>query len=474
MEQYELGDYVEIRARRERQDREARQREKRREKIRRLDEEDEMKFSHSIQFNAVPDWSSQYLAYSNLKKLCVAVPAVLPSYGLPLPWCVPLLTEPNRIYQLEKTAHQASTGDGESRPLVGVEDPEDIFRRALHAELDKITDFYRAKEAELNDETRQLLRDVEEFDGGGSGGRWYADQTPDSDNQEDSDDEEDDETAGLTSGLASRLSRRKSGQTLHSTGDLPATRERSRSLRRASTTLDDYAEQSFLYSTGIVLKKRVTALFVQLCELKSYIQLNKTGFGKVLKKFDKILHREMRAGYMEAHVLPAYPFRAETLYGVEDGIGKMEAAYAAIATQGEMDAAKKELRAHLREHVVWERNTVWRDMIGLERRAEAARIGRSLLGAENTSALLQGDDVKLPESREVRTPFGRFDVPLWLANSGMGLLVSIIAVFFAVLYIPILEKDEQQNCLALLVLVSLLWATEVRIPAHLPSVPHQS
>ncbi len=30
-----------------------------------------MKFSHSIQFNAVPDWSTHYIAYSNLKKLCV-------------------------------------------------------------------------------------------------------------------------------------------------------------------------------------------------------------------------------------------------------------------------------------------------------------------------------------------------------------------------------------------------------------------
>ena len=30
---------------------------------------EEMKFSHSIQFNAVPDWSSNYIAYSNLKKL---------------------------------------------------------------------------------------------------------------------------------------------------------------------------------------------------------------------------------------------------------------------------------------------------------------------------------------------------------------------------------------------------------------------
>lgn len=30
-----------------------------------------MKFSHSLQFNAVPDWSNKYIAYSNLKKLYV-------------------------------------------------------------------------------------------------------------------------------------------------------------------------------------------------------------------------------------------------------------------------------------------------------------------------------------------------------------------------------------------------------------------
>ena len=36
----------------------------------RLARDDEvMKFSHSIQFNAVPDWSDHYIAYSNLKKL---------------------------------------------------------------------------------------------------------------------------------------------------------------------------------------------------------------------------------------------------------------------------------------------------------------------------------------------------------------------------------------------------------------------
>jgi phosphate transporter len=37
------------------------------------DTELKMKFSHSIQFNAVPDWSAYYIAYSNLKKLYVKI-----------------------------------------------------------------------------------------------------------------------------------------------------------------------------------------------------------------------------------------------------------------------------------------------------------------------------------------------------------------------------------------------------------------
>ena len=40
---------------------------------------EKMKFSHSIQFNAVPDWSSHYIAYSNLKKLYADAPYKAPS-----------------------------------------------------------------------------------------------------------------------------------------------------------------------------------------------------------------------------------------------------------------------------------------------------------------------------------------------------------------------------------------------------------
>ncbi|KAG7106734.1 putative transporter C3B8.04c like protein [Verticillium longisporum] len=382
-----------------------------------------MKFSHSIQFNAVPDWSSHYVAYSNLKKL---------------------------IYQLEKTAHQATGGDGESRPLIRNEEPEEVFSRALDVELEKICSFYVAKEGELLDEVNDLLRDVgnhsEDEDITSTPGRRSSDglqrvasnpgRSSVDDNLEDSD-EDDDETTGLTKSRISAGGRRKTLPNImpQSIGDMTASGELSRSGRRQSLAMDDYAERTFAFSSGIMLKKRITSLYVQLCELKSYIQLNKTGFRKVLKKFDKTLDKELRVKYTAASVDPAYPFKPETMETIEANIVKMEQAYTDIVTNGDEALAKRDLRSHLREHVV----------------------------------RLQGDNDDTPVTKELKTPIGRFAVPTWLASAAMLQLLLIIAIFFVILFAPIMESPEQQNCLALLVFVSLLWATEA-IPLFVTSL----
>ncbi|KAK3684254.1 SPX domain-containing protein [Podospora appendiculata] len=425
-----------------------------------------MKFSHSIQFNAVPDWSSHYIAYSNLKKL---------------------------IYQLEKTVHQASTGDGESRPLIQNEDPEVVFGRALDVELEKISSFYVLKEQELTDEVHELLREVGAFED--ESGDTEATPRPGSsqilsgpvrprsqstrsrtstdDGADDSDEDMADETAGLTRPRKRRTSsnKRRSGlinPMLASTTDMTASTDLTRSWRRDSMAFDDYAEQAALYSSGIVLKKKIINLYVQLCELKSYVQLNRTGFSKVLKKFDKIIDRQMRAKYLETYVDSNYPFRPETAAALDGEIMSIVKAYTSVVTNGDEEAAKRDLRSHLREHVVWERNTVWRELIGLERRAEAASLGHTLLGRDGDGQKMLSESGLLPATK-ISTPLGRFTLPTWLLSSTMLTLVLIISLFFALLIIPILEKPEQQNCLALLVLVSLLWATEA-IPLFVTSL----
>ncbi|KAI1496511.1 SPX domain-containing protein [Biscogniauxia marginata] len=438
-----------------------------------------MKFSHSIQFNAVPDWSSHYIAYSNLKKL---------------------------IYQLEKTVHQPGTADIETRPLLRNEDPETVFSRALDVELEKISSFYGVKEKELFDEVDDLLRDVGFFEENGydehdplpqptsqtlSGESVRPTRGPQSnqsarslhsteDGVVDSDDEDDDdpdETAALNkkrrSSSGGNFGRRRTTIPSHmyASADMTASTEYTRSVRRYSVGYDDYAETAQMFSSGIMLKRRIISLYVQLCELKSYVLLNKTGFSKVLKKFDKIIDKELRPRYMDDTVDSAYPFLRDTIKHIEENISKMEKAYANVVTQGDEALAKKDLRSHLREHVVWERNTVWRDLIGLERRAEAASLGKGLLGAQTDSmkVRLQGDDAPVAPARHISTPFGRFTCPNWLFGSTTFTLLGIIIIFLVLLLVPLMEKPEQQACLAMLVFVSLLWATEA-IPLFVTSL----
>ncbi|KAI1134282.1 SPX-domain-containing protein [Hypoxylon sp. FL0543] len=434
-----------------------------------------MKFSHSIQFNAVPDWSSHYIAYSNLKKL---------------------------IYGLEKTVHQPGVSDVETRPLLRNEDPETVFGRALDVELEKISSFYGVKEKELFDEVDDLLRDIGSLDADGYDEseppqrpalqETTSDQVKPSfgprstrsarsthstdDGVDDSDDDDDDqeETSALNkkrrSSLGGAFRRRTVPNAMLASTDMTVSTELTRS-RRYSLGYDDYAETAQKFSSGIMLKKRIISLYVQLCELKSYVQLNKTGFSKVLKKFDKIIDREFRPRYMKDTVEAAYPFLPETMRHVEENIAKMEKAYADIVTHGDEVLAKKDLRSHLREHVVWERNTVWRELIGLERRAEAASLGKGLLGAQNDGikVRLQGDDVPVTPMKQIRTPVGRFTCPTWLFSSTMFTLLGIIAIFLILLFVPLMERPEQQSCLAMLVFVSLLWATEA-IPLFVTSL----
>lgn len=348
-------------------------------------------------------------------------------------------------------------------------------------ELEKICSFYVAKEGELLEEVNQLLRDIGErpsLDGAdlrrmSSGDAYRVPMRPTSFIGPGSDDgiedsaSDDDETTGLNKSRSLAGRRRTLAGAGQHVSDLAAESEFARSVRRHST-IDDYGDQSLMFTSGlfsssIMLKKRIISLYVQLCELKSYAQLNKTGFTKVLKKFDKILDKELKGPYMKAHVDTAYPFKDETKKVIEENIEKMEDAYADVVTGGDRDLAKKDLRSHLREHVVWERNTVWRDLIGIERRAEAARFGQSFLGQSQTAApkRLQGDDDEIAASKKFRTPLGRLSLPSWMAGTSMLTLLGSVAVFCALLVIPIMDKPEEQNCLALLVFVSLLWATEV-------------
>lgn len=408
---------------------------------------------------------------------------------------------------MEKTVNQpvdAGSRDPEASPLLSSDDPDLAFQRALDVELERITSFYQLKEAEIYGEVDALVKEHENYEsaidgqefenndgtfedrGAGKSGRarpgavlrslgfgrrrrasTISASITEADEEADSDDEGDESVAFNGEPSAKRKSKTWDLDLGQSVDDLRSSRELPTRRRRSSQIPDDYSDQNSAapYGSNSTLKKQTINLYVSLCELKSFIQLNKTGFSKALKKYDKILNRNLRTSYLKSHVAPAHPFQESTVEQLDLNISKMEKWYADLMTKGDIALARRELRLHLREHVVWERNTVWREMIGIERKAEAAKMGlrRTLLGGDHdhSKARLLGDEDDGMETKELNTPVGRFTCPSWLFSSTFFCLVGIIAIFVVLLTVPIMKKTEQQNCLAMLVFVSLLWATEV-------------
>lgn len=191
----------------------------------------------------------------------------------------------------------------------------------------------------------------------------------------------------------------------------------------------------------VELRKRTVDLFVLLSELKSFVALNLTAFAKILKKYDKITNNNLKRYYTSTYVSKAYPFQSTTKSRLNERIQQTERAYAILATGNNLDLAIEELKTHLREHIVWERNTVWRDLIGQERRTQT--VGLS--------------DAK-PSS--VHTPFGTLRIT---RDQVMNYLymAGCIVVFIVLMKAELFNTVEQNRCLAILVFASMLWAGEV-------------
>lgn len=367
--------------------------------------------------------------------------------------------------------------------------PDGIFKRALDAELDKICTFYQQKQDEIFALTDELVRDgmvyLSETDGvnmdpvsesvvkartmstSSRPGTGYATHRRQSGGVSDDGDDSDDDHYPPALNPRNRMMQSTDGEstTEDRAGDMADSAFFGMGSSRAIQD-SSLSDQAFLdlYNTGVSLKKRLIEAYVSLCELRSFIELNKTGFSKALKKYDKTLFRNLRRDYLNSVINPALPFTESTTSAVDSHIDKVEGIYAEIVTKGSKPLASRELRLHLREHVVWERNTVWREMIEIERRAQAANVGirRTLLGGDEdpATARRQGDKQEI-RTKEIGTPLGSIQFPMWLCSLSFGTLVFSFAVFGALLATPLMETPEQQNCLAMLVLVSFLWATEV-------------
>lgn len=440
-----------------------------------------MKFSHSLQFNAVPEWSSKYIAYSHLKKL---------------------------IYALQKDKLYASTSpvpiDQEARPLLSRELSHDVyvnrFLSALEVELKKIDKFFKSQETGLIANYNELKDDCDEFEQDLLHNRVgsISDAVPpqirkrpsrrfsnSSMGHEDDDDEDDDEEED-------DIRRRSTSRSVSSAPDdvdLEIYHARSRTTNNShflSPTLE----------RKITLKKRLVAIYTQLSELKSYIELNRTGFSKICKKFDKSLNTDIKSEYLKFIEENSHVFQPTTIQHIQACITTTTITYARLSQESfpfplahdqeallDVEIAERELSSHLRDHVVWERNTVWKDMINLERKAQNVKAesqnlskiskqyqvkeidqnGKVTLKSEPSAKLAPRTLKDLIQSNPWQL------VKLVIGSNWCLKICAIVAVFMTLLSFSPFDDVLQKNCFAILVFASLLWATEA-IPLFVTSL----
>lgn len=440
-----------------------------------------MKFSHSLQFNAVPEWSSKYIAYSHLKKL---------------------------IYALQKDKLYASTSpvpiDQEARPLLSRELSHDVyvnrFLSALEVELKKIDKFFKSQETGLIANYNELKDDCDEFEQDLLHNRVgsISDAVPpqirkrpsrrfsnSSMGHEDDDDEDDDEEED-------DIRRRSTSRSVSSAPDdvdLEIYHARSRTTNNShflSPTLE----------RKITLKKRLVAIYTQLSELKSYIELNRTGFSKICKKFDKSLNTDIKSEYLKFIEENSHVFQPTTIQHIQVCITTTTITYARLSQESfpfplahdqeallDVEIAERELSSHLRDHVVWERNTVWKDMINLERKAQNVKAesqnlskiskqyqvkeidqnGKVTLKSEPSAKLAPRTLKDLIQSNPWQL------VKLVIGSNWCLKICAIVAVFMTLLSFSPFDDVLQKNCFAILVFASLLWATEA-IPLFVTSL----
>ncbi|TFK93792.1 Sodium/sulfate symporter [Polyporus arcularius HHB13444] len=456
-----------------------------------------MKFSSSLKFNAVAEWWDEYIAYEALKKHLYQLEKQ--KAGLH-----------EAYHDLEANERTSLMGSGPSAS--DLTNTDAFFIPLLDRELKKVCMFYEMEEQRLSDEVKALQQEVERQEENGP----YAGHQFEDEEDADEEDEEDDEF-DLHSPVHDRTQsparqRRRHSRSVSSAGPGAPSGSRRKldsKARRYSVSSDEQddmeastmsldpnmglgrgssksplvrarnlasklkdsimstssagpetvwtARNKYAWDMQLLFKRKITNLYVLATSLRSYVELNYAGFRKILKKYDKVMESNLQDRYLHDVVEQAAPFQQASKDKLNNTISLLTDLYARCVTHGDPVEARRQLKLHQREHIAWERDTVWRQMINQARRGEDGA-GMMTMG---------GSLIVEPEPEKgllnVQTPAGRVKL-----TTKQLYLVAAIVIFTVLLNIDYIDGAEANKCFAILVFATILWATEA-IPLFVTS-----
>jgi len=204
------------------------------------------------------------------------------------------------------------------------------------------------------------------------------------------------------------------------------------------------------------LRRRYVEHYLEITEVQTFAELNATGVDKILKKHDKNTELNTREAFTKGEEFRKLAFVGSERLNSQRVTTERE--FANLFWRGDISRAKDELMQSLRDMVIWERNTIWRDMLLSERRVRSVRTKKASPG----SGLVSTSSIKvIPLS----ISFVAFVVVWMLSPRLLALLTSVSSG----------DSDESfgntaaaERSLALLTAAILLWATEA-VPLYVTS-----
>ncbi|OMJ29062.1 putative transporter [Smittium culicis] len=434
-----------------------------------------MKFENVLKFNTVPEWNEHYIAYAKLKKMI---------YNIEKEQILGKTSSDNQLLieqnYSEVNAEMALYNFSGPQKHLFIE-----FIETLESEASKIDSFYREKEKSTSQQLASIEHDYNKYleryeqvlEILDAESNLQTISAPGSSRVTNSTDPSIFQSRRVSRSARHSLFLPDSDQENEPGLLIPKKKKSSRKMSRSvsdnfinsdnrsdieSSEYEDNLENDFdeieanlksklkqASSRKKILLFKTRELFITLSDIQLFAKLNLTGFNKTIKKCQKVTNQNFKDRFKATVLDNVYAFSADAKSFSDDLIDRTTDIFAGI-TGISKETAKDELKNLLRDQVVWDRNTVWRDMIKMERNVGAIGIvDRKAITGSNSQS---GD--KTFWSKEV--------IQLFYIIS--GLLIFALSL----VYNPF-SDSVHQRCWAMLIFVSYLWATEA-IPLHVTAI----